>query len=578
MLCSLTILFFIDYPLTKSETIEFQDVHGDKLIGEYTRGERFAGVLILEGFGSDQIAVKSLASEFASIGFHVFTFDFSGQGRSGGALTFDNAATDRLAKQVLVAKNIFKLRSGLPDSRILMIGHSMGARVALQSATLDPNPIGGLILLGTQVNLETNVQSNFFTGVSDLNLLWVLNLSKTNPPTDILLLSGVWDDILTPSAAKKLYYKMGAELSPYTRDIIIYDYQFHNYEIYNPVLISDAVNWALRELGLDFMPNYFATKALIRKLMWVVALIGFILTPVAGKKYIENIRKQNKKKTERKSENQTNSTNKSKKGREKRIALSGKNNSLKDKDIAKVSGDEDLYNIQVNDISKFFKFKLLAWLGSLPIALGLLSLFFLIPIGLPVFSLFYVGFLGSYGIFMIILYKKNKMPGTEGKFSLDYSLKNFKIDENNLLAISCAVLFIISCLFFHNSGISFVFPFNTSRSIWLIIFSILTVPGFYIGQKEAEMLKRCGFEKTRYHFMLLMVGFIPFFGVSVLFGAIGSISGMIGSLQGIIVLVFVIISGNFLSRLASNSSIAIIYQSFLIQLLVLTQGSLFAIF
>jgi len=578
VISSFTILYSIDYLLTKSETVTFQDFNGDKLVGEYTRGNKFAGVLILEGFGSDQIAIKSIASEFASVGFHVFTFDFSGQGRSSGSLTFDNAATYRLAKQVLIAKNIFKLLSGLPDSRIIIVGHSMGARVALQTATFDTNPVGGLILLGTQVNLEINLQSDFFTGVSDTSLFWVLNLSSYEPPVDILLLSGSWDDILTPSAAQKLYLKLGAELSPYTRDIIIYDYVFHNYEIYNPVLISDAINWALRELGLDLTPNYFAMKALIRKIIWILALIGFIIIPIAGARYIQQKKKQKDKKIDIKKPINSNSNEevKNKKRNNEDNSRIGKY-SENDKTIENLES-ENLFNIHIQNIRKFLKFKLIAWLGSLPIALLLLSLFFLIPIGLPIFSLFFVGFLSSYGIFMIILYLKNRMPGTDGEISLKFNIKNFRRDENNIKAIATSILLIISCLFFFNSGINFVFPFNTSRFIWLIIFSILTIPGFYIGQKESKMLEKGDYGKKLYQIGLWIIGLVPFFGISILFALVRSTSGFIGSIQGILVLIFVIISGNFIAKIASNTSIAIIYQSFLIQLLVLTQGSLFAIF
>jgi pimeloyl-ACP methyl ester carboxylesterase len=578
VISSLTIIDSIDYPLTKSETVTFQDFNGDRLVGEYTRGNRFAGVLILEGFGSDQMAMKSIASEFASVGFHVFTFDFSGQGRSAGTLTFDNAATYRLAKQVIIAKNIFKLLSGLPDSRLIIVGHSMGARVALQSATFDPNKVGGLILLGAQVNLELNVQSDFFTGISDTSLFWVLNLSSYDPPVDILLLSGSWDDIVTPRAAKKLYLKLGAELSPYTRDIIIYDYVFHNYEIYNPVLISDAINWALRELGLDLTPNYFAMKALIRKIIWIVSLIGFIIIPLAGARYIQQVKKDKNKNRKVKKLINRNSNEKLKNKKMNNEENSrGYKYSENDKNI-EILESENLFNIHIHDITKFFKFKLLAWLGSLPIALALLSLFFLIPIGVPIFSLFFVGFLSSYGIFMLILYLKNKMPGTEGEISIKFRFKNFRREENNIIAIATSILFIISCLYLYNSGINFVFPFNTSRSIWLIIFSFLTIPGFYIGQNEAKALKKSGFDHNKYQFGLWIIGLVPFFGISILFALIGSISGFIGSIQGILVLIFVIISGNFIAKIASNPSVAIIYQSFLIQFLALTQGSLFAIF
>ncbi|TFF96380.1 MAG: alpha/beta fold hydrolase, partial [Promethearchaeota archaeon] len=156
---SLFIIYIGDLPLINSEIISFQDPSGDNLIGQYHKGNKDAGIIILEGFSTDQMAMKSINSEFSRLGFHTFSFDFSGQGKSGGTLGFDNAATDRLAIQVLTAKEEFKLLSGLNDSQIILLGHSMGARVALQSATIDANNVSGLILIGVQVNLIPNVQA-----------------------------------------------------------------------------------------------------------------------------------------------------------------------------------------------------------------------------------------------------------------------------------------------------------------------------------------------------------------------------------------------------------------------------------
>jgi len=146
---------------------------GEKLVGHLYLGSQPAGILLLEGFGSDQVTMLSAAVEFAQMGASVFTFDFSGHGRSPGGLGFDNAETDRLARQVLAAKEHFTQTANLRDDQIIVLGHSLGARVALQSATLDENPPAGLILLGTQVNLGTNVQSEFFTGVTDASFDWV---------------------------------------------------------------------------------------------------------------------------------------------------------------------------------------------------------------------------------------------------------------------------------------------------------------------------------------------------------------------------------------------------------------------
>lgn len=123
--------------------------------------------------------------------------------------------------------------------------------------------------------------------------------------------------------------------------------------------------------------------------------------------------------------------------------------------------------------------------------------------------------------------------------------------------------------------ISSLFELLNIRIVWLIIFTLLTIPGFFIGQKEANLLNNCQYSNRKNLIILWLIGLVPFFFISIFFAILGSISGMVGSIHGIIILVFIIISGNFISIISKQPIVAFIYQSFLIQLLVLTQGALF---
>ncbi len=78
----------------------------------------------------------------------------------------------------------------LHSDQITHLGHSLGARVALQAATMTDTPPKTLILLGTQVNLITNQQAEFFTGTSDADLEWVQALGPENPKSNVILISG----------------------------------------------------------------------------------------------------------------------------------------------------------------------------------------------------------------------------------------------------------------------------------------------------------------------------------------------------------------------------------------------------
>jgi pimeloyl-ACP methyl ester carboxylesterase len=533
---SLSVIYIRDEALFNSTLVSFSDPQGDILIGTYYPGFIDAGVIILEGFGSDQIAVKGIASEFALLGFHVFTFDFSAHGRSLGKLGLDNAATDRLAKQVLSAKTQFKLLSGLEDPQIILLGHSMGARVALQSTTIDSANVSGLILLGTQLNLGTNVQSDFFTGIIDSTLEWVQNLSATNPPVDLLLISGSWDDVLTPQAANLLHEKLGGNLSPYKRDLVILDFVFHSYEIYNVDAITLALNWALKELGLIVNPNHFALNILLRNIMWLTSLIGIFVFIIFGTRHFR----------------------------------------------ASKPSDDTLVdvadrNVEITSVKRYLIGKTLLWLAALPILILMFILFVFIPIGVPIFNLIYVGFIGAYGILLIILYKIGKVPGTKGKLRINFDIKNKKLDISFLYGLAIAMALVIIGISFANSGIYYVFPLN-ERFIWLLILIFFTFPGFYIGRKESKYIKQSFTTKNRYTLYSTIIQIVPFGILTIFYLGLGSLSGMIGSFQGLIILAFVIVGGEFVYHVSESSLLTVIFQAFLIQFLTLPSGVIFQIF
>jgi len=288
---SLALTFLFDFPLTRSERVRFQDVQGDELNGRYLEGYRDYGVILLEGFGSDQVTMHTAVSEFGELGFSVFSFDFSGHGRSPGTLGYDNAQTQRLAEQVLAAQEKFKRISGLPDERVILLGHSLGARVALQAAAMDDD-VAGIVLLGTQVNLSTNTQAEFFTGVRDADLAWVQALGPDNPDTHILLISGEWDDILTPQAAELLAGKLaGGEVEPNgetvvtasgkQRKLVILPKLLHNYEVFSSDALQEAVWWSLLQLDETVSAGTPGITK-VRVWCWVVGFAGMLMA-LAGR-------------------------------------------------------------------------------------------------------------------------------------------------------------------------------------------------------------------------------------------------------------------------------------------------------
>lgn len=544
---SMGFIYYNDRALSKGEPIEFTANETDVLRGTYYEGSKDAGIILLEGFGSDQITCKSVTSEFVNLGFHVMTFDFSGHGRSLGTLTFDNAQTDRLANQTIAAKELFKTLSGLDYADILLWGHSMGARVALQSQTYDPNPIGGLILFGVQVTLGQNIQSDFFTGVNDSELEWVQSLDSDNPGADILIVTGTLDDILPPSAANALFDKLGGETATYNRELVVLDWLFHNYEVYSPDAIAIAMNWSVEELGLEADPGYRANIALMRKVFWGTSLIGLFLMTICGGIYLGDRSRKDK------SQKDTN----------------GAEEGERENDLLDI--------VRIESMRDFIVEKLKGWLIAIPFIIGIMAGLSIVPGGVPVFNLIYVAFIGGYGILYLIRYKKGKVGGLRGRLDSLIPEEDKTFNKGVFYGLVTAFLLGFFAVLFANSGIYFVFPLN-NRLIWLFISAFFTVPGYLIAQLEMKILNGTSESKPKHLLILNLIGLFPFFFYLILFLILRSYSGMLGGVQGVIIMLFVISSGYLVSKISKNLLLTAIFQSILIQMLVLPQGVLFGIF
>jgi pimeloyl-ACP methyl ester carboxylesterase len=536
---ALITILHIDRPLFINQIITFTDKNGDTLVGTYYPGELPAGILLLEGFGSDQITMRNIARQFIDHDIHVFTFDFSGHGRSPGTLGYDNASTDRLAWQVLAAKKQFMQASGLDSLQIILLGHSLGARVALQSAILDSERIAGLILIGTQVNLQTNVQAEFFTGTNDLDLDWVQKLGPENPPTNILMLSGSWDDILTPQAADLLLDKLAGkdlEFDNFSdwgfntgtfRSTKLYPRLLHNYEIFSAPLLGYATYMAYQFWGLPLIPPAPPWTSQARIVLWGTSLIGIFLVLIGSINLTRHL-----------------------------------------------SANKDMvFSITITNLNRFLWAKLLLWLGALPIGILITAFFFFLPVGTPAFNLYYLAFLSGYGTLLFLLYRFGRMPGTQG--SLPFHRNSTQPPLQKLLVavgVSAALLFLTAT--FARTGWFFVFPLNV-RFLWLILFTPITALGFWIGLHETQMITSHTSGKFALQLVSYLIGLFPFFGYTIFLLAIGSISGVVSGIQGLIILILVLLSGILIQQIGKRAWYTAIFQAVLLYWLILPQGVLF---
>jgi pimeloyl-ACP methyl ester carboxylesterase len=520
-------LLALDFRLSARQSLNLTSPDGTPLSATYYPGSVPNGVLLLEGFGSDQSMMRVLVHDLTASGLHVFTFDYSGHGASPGALEYDNASTDRLAGQVQVAMTEFQRISGLDSSQIVWMGHSLGARVALQSSVLGPVSPAKLVLFGAQINLGTNAQSEFFTGTTDSDLDWVQSLGPDNPTTPILLVTGTWEDILTVDAAQALMNKLCGEKTTSCnegtiREWVLFDKLVHNYEVYSPRVLTVGRTWAFPDM------DHPASYAMLRIVLWLSTISGIFL------------------------------------------ALIGFKSSLRI-----VSSSLDL-GITITDPRKLVLGKLWLWLIALPLSGVIMFLYVLIPLPSPTFNLIYGGFLGGYGLLVFLLYCFGKMPGAFGKLR-NISLQRSPMPKGWLLAALFNVGLFVTVALLYRSGIGLVPPVG-ARFVWVLIFVPLTTLGFWVGMLEADALSVAVPGKSIYRILSLLISLFPFYLYLILLVFLGSISGVIGSLTGLLVLAASMLQGEITRTLTGNSLISAFVQSLLVFCLILPSGALFTPF
>ncbi len=110
-----------------------------------------AAVIIVHGASEHSGRYRHVAQALVADGYGVYALDHRGHGRSGGP----RAVIDRLAGAVAdVDRLVSQVRATHPGLPIVMLGHSMGATVAISYTIRHQERLTGLILSGPLAALE----------------------------------------------------------------------------------------------------------------------------------------------------------------------------------------------------------------------------------------------------------------------------------------------------------------------------------------------------------------------------------------------------------------------------------------
>ncbi len=124
--------------------------HGpyEQLASPPPQDERPPVVVLAHGFAADRAMMSTLARRIALAGYAVLTFDFRGHGANRNPFSSTAARPDALGADFAAAVDFARASPQVNGSRVVVMGHSMGADAALDFATRDSGLDGVVAISG----------------------------------------------------------------------------------------------------------------------------------------------------------------------------------------------------------------------------------------------------------------------------------------------------------------------------------------------------------------------------------------------------------------------------------------------
>jgi dienelactone hydrolase len=111
-------------------------------------GQRSPVVVLMHGFLSDNVMMSALARRLAENGYAVLAIDASGHGANRNPFSDTLSRPDALREDFKAAVDYLRHSDHVDGSRIVVMGHSMGAGATLDFATHEPDLSGAVMISG----------------------------------------------------------------------------------------------------------------------------------------------------------------------------------------------------------------------------------------------------------------------------------------------------------------------------------------------------------------------------------------------------------------------------------------------
>ncbi|MBI2523345.1 alpha/beta fold hydrolase [Candidatus Woesearchaeota archaeon] len=186
-----------------------KDIYG--FISEPKGAKIIAGVVLLPGAGVDKKSELAFAKQIAMQGYAVITIDQRGVGETDGGVPtleedFNSYSNGNIAVQhlmildALYAADILRTEKRVSNNNIIMMGESLGGRIAMISAALDKRVKGviAIISAGFHFNNGNDKKSRFIKSIdpdgymakiAPRKIVMVHNRYDKNVPFDSALLT-----------------------------------------------------------------------------------------------------------------------------------------------------------------------------------------------------------------------------------------------------------------------------------------------------------------------------------------------------------------------------------------------------
>lgn len=138
------------------QTNSFTTADGINIHTKYWKPENDSErvIIIIHGIGEHSGRYLQVAEELRDADYHVYSLDHRGHGQSGGKRLRISSTTDFIDD---LKQYYDRIKSSHPDSKIYILGHSMGSVISLQFILSNPGLIEATVITGTATDVASGV-------------------------------------------------------------------------------------------------------------------------------------------------------------------------------------------------------------------------------------------------------------------------------------------------------------------------------------------------------------------------------------------------------------------------------------